>query len=240
MDLRNKIYKFIESDGSKSIYDFAMIAIIIISLIPLCFKESTPILYTIDCAATIIFIIDYFFRWCTADYKLKKGKYSFLIYPFTFMAIIDLLSILPFFLPIAQAVRALKVIRLLKSFKVFRAFKIARYSRSMRIISAVIKAQATSLLAVCTFAVAYVFIFALIVFNIEPDTFNSFFDAIYWATISLTTVGYGDIYPVSTLGRVMSMISSFVGVAIVALPAGIVTAGYMEEIKKEKENGNKI
>ena len=76
---------------------------------------------------------------------------------------------------------------------------------------------------------------ALVVFNVEPDSFGSFFDAIYWATVSLTTVGYGDIYPVSTLGRIITMVSSIFGIAIVALPAGIITAGYMNEISKEKD-----
>ena len=85
----------------------------------------------------------------------------------------------------------------------------------------------------CVLAAAYIVICALIIFNVEPDTFDNFFSAIYWATVSLTTMGYGDIYPVSTIGRVVTMLSSFVGIAIVALPAGIITAGYMDEIKKE-------
>ena len=76
---------------------------------------------------------------------------------------------------------------------------------------------------------------ALVIFNVEPESFNNFFDAIYWATVSLTTVGYGDIYPVTTLGRVITMISSVFGIAIVALPAGIITAGYMTEIEKNKQ-----
>jgi hydroxymethylpyrimidine pyrophosphatase-like HAD family hydrolase len=73
-------------------------------------------------------------------------------------------------------------------------------------------------------------VYALVIFNVEPNTFHTFFDAIYWATISLTTVGYGDIYPVTTLGRMITMVSSFMGIPIVALPAGIITAGYMKEI----------
>lgn len=76
----------------------------------------------------------------------------------------------------------------------------------------------------------YIFVTALVMFNIEPDTFNSFFDAIYWATVSLTTVGYGDIYATSGIGKILTMISSLFGIAIVALPAGIITAGYMSEI----------
>ncbi len=71
---------------------------------------------------------------------------------------------------------------------------------------------------------------ALLIFNVEPNSFKTFFDAIYWATVSLTTVGYGDIYPVSDFGRLITMVSSMFGIAIIALPAGIITAGYMTEI----------
>ena len=81
-------------------------------------------------------------------------------------------------------------------------------------------------------AAAYVMISALVIFNAEPDTFDSFFDAIYWATVSLTTMGYGDIYPVTTIGRIITMVSSVFGIAIIALPSGIITAGLMEEINK--------
>ena len=73
-------------------------------------------------------------------------------------------------------------------------------------------------------------------FNVEPDSFNTFFDAVYWATVSLTTVGYGDIYPITDLGRIVAMISSFFGIAIVALPAGIVTAEYLGALKGENCN----
>ncbi|MER2063820.1 MAG: potassium channel family protein, partial [Alkalibacterium sp.] len=77
-----------------------------------------------------------------------------------------------------------------------------------------------------------------LVFNIEPDTFPTFIDALYWSTSSLTTVTYGDIYPTSTLGQVITMISNIIGVIIIALPTSIITAGYIEElegIKSEKE-----
>ena len=77
---------------------------------------------------------------------------------------------------------------------------------------------------------------ALVVFNVEPDSFSNFFDAVYWATVSLTTVGYGDIYPVTTIGRIITMLSSIFGIAIVALPAGIITAGYMNELRKENNS----
>ena len=103
------------------------------------------------------------------------------------------------------------------------------------IIVKVIRNTKDVLLAVCTLAIGYVLISALIIFNVEGESFKTFFDAIYWATVSLTTVGYGDIYPVSTAGRVITMISSVFGIAIVALPAGVITAGYMDVINDEKK-----
>jgi voltage-gated potassium channel len=123
----------------------------------------------------------------------------------------------------------------MRSFRVFRVFKIVRYSKNLQIISNVLKNSKDALLAVCTLAVGYILISALIILNVEPESFNSFFDAVYWATISLTTMGYGDIYPVTTFGRMVTMLSSVVGIAIVALPAGIITAGYMKEISDEED-----
>lgn len=84
-------------------------------------------------------------------------------------------------------------------------------------------------------AVGYIIVSALIIYNVEGDSFATFFDAIYWATVSLTTVGYGDIYPVTTAGRIITMISSMFGIAIVALPAGIITAGYLDALNEEKK-----
>ena len=75
-------------------------------------------------------------------------------------------------------------------------------------------------------------------YNVEPDSFNTFFDAVYWATISLTTVGYGDIYPTSTLGRIVTMVSSVFGIAIIALPSGIITGGYLTELNNNDNKSN--
>ena len=89
----------------------------------------------------------------------------------------------------------------------------------------------------------YVFVTALIMFNVEPQinpmtgepTFRTFFDALYWATVTLTTVGYGDVCPVTNVGRFVSMLSSIFGVAIIALPSGVITASYLDELRKQKE-----
>ena len=83
--------------------------------------------------------------------------------------------------------------------------------------------------------IMYVLISALIILNIEPESFTDFFEAVYWATVSLTTMGYGDIYPISSLGRAFTMVSAIFGIAIIALPAGIITAGYMDILQEDKK-----
>ena len=238
--MRKKLYSIIEpaDNGTKlsSIYDFIMMATIIISIIPLAFKETNLIFQWIDYSTVGIFVLDYILRLFTADYKLNKSAASFFVYPVTPMAIIDLLSILPSVTVLNSGFRLLKLFRLLRTLKVLRAFKFLRYSKSFDVIASVFKKQKKVLSAVATMAVAYVLISALVIYNVEPESFETFFDAIYWATISLTTVGYGDIYPITTIGRIVTMISSVFGIAIIALPSGVITAGYLSEINKDQDN----
>lgn len=237
--MRKRLFEIIEvsndNDPISKIYDIFMLICIVISIIPLMFKSDKLAFKWIDYTTAIIFVFDYFFRIITADLKLQKGKKSFIIYPFTVMAIIDFVSILPSITIINNGFKLLKIVRLLRTVKVFRVFKTFRYSKNISIIISVFKKQKESLLVVCGLAFTYILITALIIFNVEPDTFSDFFDAIYWATISLTTVGYGDIYATTQVGQVITMLSAMLGIAIVALPAGIITAGYMDEIAKNKE-----
>ena len=238
--MRKKLYSIIEPAGNgtklSSIYDFIMMATIVISIVPLAFKETNLIFQWIDYITVGIFVLDYILRLFTADYKLNKSAASFFIYPITPMAIIDLLSILPSVTVLNSGFRLLKLFRLLRTLKVLRSFKFLRYSKSFDVIASVFKKQKKVLSAVATMAVAYVLISALVIYNVEPESFETFFDAIYWATISLTTVGYGDIYPITTIGRIVTMISSVFGIAIIALPSGVITAGYLSEINKDQDD----
>lgn len=219
-----------------TVYDLVMMLAIIVSIVPLAFKENYPIFNWFEYVTVSLFILDYLLRWATADYKLGKGVLSFLLYPITPFALIDLLSILPSLTVLNNGFRLLRLFRLLKTLKVLRTFKFLRYTKSFEVIVNVFKKQRKILLAVATTAVAYVLISALAVYTVEPETFDSFLDAIYWATISLTTVGYGDIYPVTVIGKIVTMISSVLGIAVIALPSGVITAGYMEEINKKDED----
>lgn len=205
---------------------------ILLSLVPLGFKQIAPLFLVTDLAAATIFVIDYLLRLATADLKLGKGAASFALYPFTPLAVFDLLCILPSLGLIGGGFRLFKLARLYRMLLVLRVFKFLYYSRSIRMIRDVFRSQRRALLTVTAIALTYVLLAALVVFNVEPDTFDTFFDAIYWAVVSLTTVGYGDIYLVSVLGRVVTMASALFGIAIIALPSGIITAGFMAELEK--------
>lgn len=235
--MKKRLYEIIEigntKDKASHLYDIFMMFVIICSIIPLAFKEQTTFMEYVDKIAVIIFAIDYILRWITADIKYGN-KIGFIKYPFSIMAMLDLLSILPSVSMINSSFRLLKIFRLIRSLRILRIFKVMRYSKNVLIVLNVFKAQKSTLLTIGGLALAYILISALIVLNVEPDTFDTYFDAIYWAVVSLTTVGYGDIYPVTIVGKIVTMISSIFGVAIIALPAGVITAGFMEEINKGK------
>ena len=244
MTLRERITEIIEPRNENTLsraYDWMMLVAIVIGILPLMFREQYRVFWFFDLVSGCCFIIDYLLRWMTADLNSKKNRFvAFLLYPFTPMAIIDLLSILPTVNLLSPTFKVMRVSRLLK---ILRVIKFVRYFEPLEIILAVIRRQKKILCTVLSLAVFYIFITALIMFNAEEDInpetgsylFDNFFDAFYWAACTLTTVGYGDLYPISDVGRVISIISSMVGIAIIALPSGIITAGYMDEIKTRKQ-----
>ena len=189
--LRKHIFEIIEpaaneeTKASKA-YDIFMLISIIASMVPLAVKSSSTIFSIIDYLTVAIFILDYILRLLTADYKVKKGAKSFLVYPLTPMAIIDLLSILPSFIALSSGFKVLRLVRMIRTLRVFRSLKIFRYSKNIDRIIRVLKKEARPLGAVMSLAVFYVIFTALVMFNIEPETFNNFFEAVYWSAISLT------------------------------------------------------
>ena len=247
--MRQKIFEIIERDENDNLisklYDRIMQLAIFVSIIPLMFRGQNVIFTTIESVVTILFVTDYLLRWLTADLRSKKkGIWAFVLYPFTLIAIIDLLTILPAISYVNDSLRVLRTWRLLRILRIAKVFK---YYEPLQIVMEVFRKKAPVLLTVVGFAMFYIFVTALFMFNVEksinPETgelfFDDFFDALYWSTCTLTTVGYGDIYPISDIGRIVSMISALVGIAIIALPSGIITAGYMEEVQ-ERKNTTKI
>lgn len=240
---RKQIYQIIEKDDGTSfwshIYDVFMLCMIIQSVVPLMFWEEYPVFKYIETITTAVFIIDYLLRWATADVRQGKGTAAFIKYPFTFWAIIDLLSILPSFNILGETFKVARTARLLKMFRLLKAL---RYSSQMLVFFTVLKKERKVLGSVLLFAICYIFVTALVMFNVEPQynpetgeaTFTTFFDALYWSAVTLTTVGYGDMCPATDAGRIISMLSAMFGIAIIALPSGIITASYIDELKALK------
>ncbi|MCR5033951.1 MAG: ion transporter [Clostridia bacterium] len=243
--MREKLFRLIEPGAEQSmygkIYDVTMIIVICLSLVPLLFKEQTAVLIWLDRITVSVFILDYLLRWGTADYYFRaKGATSFLRYPFSPMAILDILTILPSFTFLYSGMKTVRVLRLIQALKVFRVFRSFRYFTHLSMLERVLYKKRGALLTVILLALGYIVVTAMLMLQTEPEIFDDFIDAIYWSTVSLSTTGYGDIVPVTAVGKIITTISTLFGMLIIAIPAGIITAGYVEETKlnqtEEKEN----
>ena len=240
--IRQRIYDIVELKEVNSLasrlYNQFMLILVVISMLPLAFKEDYAIFAITDIVVVSVFIVDYLLNWLTADIRFcQRGIWPFIRYPFSLPGIVDMLSILPALAFIHDGFRLLRITRGLRILRMLAVFKMVHHSQNMVLVVRTLKESRDSLLAVGYLAVGYILVSSLIIFNVEPQTFPTFFDALYWATVSLTTVGYGDIYPVSTIGRCVTMFSSLLGIALIALPAGIVTAGYLNALQSLQNQG---
>ena len=216
-------------------YHAVMFLAICASLMPLFFKERHPSFFVFEFAALVLFVVDYLLRWSTADMQLPKYKplKAFLVYPFTPLAVIDLLSILPTFFILRNPDTFFRTIRV---FQALRIVRFAGYSKHLMLLVRVLYKERKALLSVLFIAVFFIFVSAVLMFNVEQsEVFGSFFDALYWATITLATIGYGDVVPATELGRLVAMVSALFGIALIALPSGIIAGSYMAEIKKKSD-----
>ena len=227
-------------------YDWYMLVIIGLSLVPLMVEnDNTPLLRCIEWVTVIAFLIDFIIR-CYAAPVMKKyeGKGFFKRYPFTFMGVVDFMSILPIVTLISYK---FTLFRLFRMVRILALFKYTRYTDKDKLFLKVLKMRKNVLMTLFLFTLLYIFITALLLYNVEPHlnpntgetTFSTFFDALYWSTVTLTTVGYGDLCPVSVWGRTISMISSLFGIGLITAASGAVTSGFIEEIKK-REEGNTV
>lgn len=248
--LEHRIYNLIREDDVNSFHadlvDGFLMFLVITSVVVAFLStfelsdKAVQVLGILETTFVVIFSIEYVLRMWTSELmypKLPAWK-ARLRYAFSPMAIIDLLSILPFYLPLTRmSVGILKSVRLVR---VLRIFKINRYTSALTLIGRVLKTRATQLLSSILVIFVLIFIAAMLMYDVEhkaqPEVFNNALSAMWWAMSTITTVGYGDIYPITSFGRVISGVITFLGIGLTAIPTGIISAGFIEQSKIIKSN----
>lgn len=186
-----------------------------------------------------VFTVEYVFRvWsCTVDERYSspiRGRIRFMLSPY---ALIDLIAIFPFYLPIVLGEQGAE--RMLRIFRLFRLLKIARYSNSLTLITNVFRRKSEELLiTVLVMSIWLVFVSSLMYYierSAQPEVFSSIPAAIWWGIVTLTTVGYGDVVPMTPVGRALGATIALLGIALFALPAGIIASGFTEELERQRQ-----
>lgn len=197
-------------------------------------QSHGTLLWWVEEITVFFFAIDYFLRLITAEQQYRGcsvGRAAFK-YVTSGYGIIDLLSFLPHYLPTFFPAGA-TVFRMFRVVRIFRLFRINAYSDSLSLIGNVISKKKTQLLASVFVIILLILGSSLCMYSVEheaqPDVFANGFSAIWWATSTLLTVGYGDIYPITPMGQILGIIITFLGVGLVAIPTGIISAGFVEE-----------
>ncbi len=196
-----------------------------------------------EVVSVAVFTVEYVLRlWSiTTTERYRRAVMGRVRYAGSFMMVIDLLAILPFYLPMFITVD-LRVLRLLRLLRLARIFKLGRYARSMEIFARVFYDKRSELAVSAVFFGFYLIIASSLLYLVEneaqPDGFSSIPAAMWWGTAALTTVGYGDLFPITAMGKFLGAILAVMGIAMFALPVGILATGFVEAfdgLTQEKE-----
>lgn len=249
---RKRIFDIIQigknTDRPSRIFDI-FIAAVIIANISVLFLETFQSLsrffnlfHTIDIVTVSVFIVEYLLRIWTADFLYPEQKRGVAIFRYVTSAngVIELLTILPFFF-----LSGVVVFRMLRVVRIFHLFRLNSHYDSFSVIRTVLDEKKNQILS-SLFIISVVMLAAsLLMYNVEnqaqPESFDNAFSGIWWAVSTILTIGYGDIYPITVMGKLLGVIIAFLGVFAVALPTGIISAGFVEqyqEMKAEEKSGS--
>ncbi|MDR2808136.1 MAG: ion transporter [Spirochaetaceae bacterium] len=246
---RKRIFEILErgtpGDTASVIVDYGIIIVIVLNIaaviissfndLPDILKQGLTIFEYISIA---IFTVEYALRVWTAPYKYPDTRFPYLRYITSFMAVIDLCAILPFYLPFIVGVD-LRILRILRLFRLLRIFKLNRYNNAVELIAQVFKGEKEKILTTIFMTGLMLLLASSVMYYIEntaqPDKFPNIIATLWWAIATLTTVGYGDVYPITNIGKVLSGVIALLGIGLVALPAGIISSGFIKAISKEEQ-----
>ena len=250
--LKKRIFEIIskaeDGDRASSIFDWSIMILIALSILTIILdsfqsvhQQYQSLFQVFEIVTVVVFTIEYILRIWTADLLYPEAKHPRLKYIFSFMAIIDLLAILPFYLPFFSAdLRFLRMMRLFRLFRLLRVLKLGRYFDALQIIVKVIRTSGPQLIMSVVLCFFVMLFSAIIMYEVEnpvqPEQFPNVLASLWWAMCTLTTVGYGDVYPITSIGRFFASVISLVGIGIIAIPTGIIAAGFSQAISKEEKD----
>lgn len=242
--IKLRTYEILEvarpNDVASRVVDISLMTLILINVsliiadtfdLPL---AAIKIANTIEIVSVVIFSVEYILRIWSADLKYPNlppvlARLRFMV---TFTAIIDLVSLLPSYISVISA--NFMVLRMLRVLRLLRAFKLNRYTHALRDIADVFRKKASQLISSMLVVTFLMLISAVLMYDAEheaqPEVFENAFSGLWWAIVTVTTVGYGDVHPITVIGRVMGSIIAILGIALIAVPTGIITAGFSEQI----------
>ncbi len=247
VSIRRRIFNLLEPRRGNFVgflYDLLISAVALISIVPLLFGDPSTnkiLSFIIDHNYIWIgiFVIDYLLRWFVADFSIRKGFRSFLFYPFQLWSIINLIGILPSLLGQTGS-----IFQIFITFRLFKVFKL--FPKIDDGINFVFKSlfREWKILVVIGFALVFItFVGSIFIFQIEKadnSNINNFFDSIWFVFITITTIGYGDISPVTDLGRTTTIIFSLVGISIIALITATVVSGFTSELNERRDRQQQL
>ena len=250
--IKQRVFEIIskseDGDRASSVFDWSIMILIALSILSIILDSFQSIhnkyqsaFQVLETVTVVVFTVEYILRIWTADLLYPEAKHPHLKYIFSFMAIIDLLAILPFYMPFFSAdLRFLRMMRLFRLFRLLRVLKLGRYFDALQIIVKVIKSSGPQLIMSVVLCFFVMLFSAIIMYEVEnpvqPEQFPNVLASLWWAMCTLTTVGYGDVYPITSVGRFFASVISLVGIGIIAIPTGIIAAGFSQAISRDEKD----
>lgn len=235
--MKDTIKNIVEYNDNKLSKSFALFIQFLIVLSVITFSVETlpnlkpqtkAILNSIEVFCVVVFTLEYLARIFVSDRKLK--------FIFSFFGLIDLFAILPFYLSFGLDLRSLRVLRM---FRLFRLLKLVRYNRAMRHFAKAMLLAKEQIILFMGVTLVLIYFAAIGIYYFEneaqPEHFSSIFDSLWWSIVTLTTVGYGDVYPITVGGRVFTFFILLIGLGIVAIPTGIISSSLTKVVEPDAE-----
>jgi voltage-gated potassium channel len=247
--LKKRVFEIVEKaeegDIPSTVFDVSIIVLIVLNIIAVTAASfdtfanaHSLMLHRFEIVSIIIFTVEYLFRLWTSVYKFPNSKIPYIRYIFSAGAVIDLLAILPFYLPFVTRLD-LRFLRVLRLLRMFRIFKLGRYSESMAIIGRVLKKEKEKLITTVILTVIMIFVASTIMYYVEspaqPEVFRNIIETTWWSIATFTTIWLGDVYPITVAGKICGGIISLLGIMLIALPSGIISSGFMNILNNENK-----